>query len=339
MNAPAGTLDRTTLTAFLGTVVIGGANFVAVKFSNEELDPLYGAAVRFAVAALIFFAIARARRMELPRGRAAAGAVIYGLLSFGLSYGLLYFALIGLAAGTTSVLLATVPLVTLALAVVHRQEHFTRQGVIGGFLAVAGIAVISLRSVGGDLPPVYLLAAIAGVVAVAESSVVVKSFPKTDPVTTNAVGMAAGAIALVIGSLVARESWIIPQTTRTWAALGWLSVVGSVGLFGLFLFVIKRWTASASVYALTLMPVVAVTLGALLAGERITVEVVLGGALVLSAVYVGAIAGMRAQRGLPAATDAGRPTGEMISESSGTVQGATLDGEADAEAERSILTS
>jgi len=53
--------------------------------------------------------------------------------------------------------------------------------------------------------------------------------------------------------------------------------------------VIARWTASASVYVLTLMPVVAVALGALLAGEPITSEVIGGTALVLLAVYVGAI--------------------------------------------------
>ncbi|MFN2525429.1 MAG: DMT family transporter [Actinomycetota bacterium] len=331
MNAPTGTLDRTTLTAFLGTVVIGGANFVGVKFSNEELDPLFGAAVRFAVAALIFFAIARLRRMQLPRGRAAAGAVVYGLLSFGLSYGLMYFALIGLTAGTASVVMATVPLVTLALAVLHRQEHFTIHGIVGGLLAVTGIAVISVRSVGGEVPTMYLLAAIAGVVSVAESSVVVKSFPKTDPVTTNAVGMAAGAVALVMGSLIADESWIVPETGRTWAALGWLSVVGSVGLFGLFLFVIKRWTASASVYALTLMPVVAVTLGALLAGETITVEILVGGALVLSAVYVGAIAGLRAQRSTALAPAASDPVEDVMSEASGCIQGAAVSSQAEEE--------
>jgi drug/metabolite transporter (DMT)-like permease len=53
--------------------------------------------------------------------------------------------------------------------------------------------------------------------------------------------------------------------------------------------VIIRWTASATVYALTLMPVVAVTLGVLFMDEKVTIQFVVGAALVLTAVYVGAL--------------------------------------------------
>jgi len=122
--------------------VIGGANFVAVKFSNEELEPLFGAALRFGAATLLFFAIMRIRRLPMPYGKAALGAVIYGLLGFGLAYGLLYFALVELTAGTTSVIMASVPLITLLLAVLHRQERLSMRGVAGGLLAIAGIAVL-----------------------------------------------------------------------------------------------------------------------------------------------------------------------------------------------------
>ncbi|MQB00894.1 MAG: EamA family transporter [Actinobacteria bacterium] len=281
--------DRLTLAAFAGAVIIGGGNFVAVRFSNEDLDPLWGAGIRFAAASLLLFAIVRLRRLPLPRGRAAWGAAIYGLLGFGVSYAFLYYALVGLEAGTSSVILASTPLVTLALAVLHGQERFSLKGIVGGLLAIAGIGILSTSTLGGDLSPRYFIAALLGVVAVAESSVIVKSFPKAHPVTTNAVGMAAGASLLVVASLVGGEDWIVPRTGRTWLVLGWLVVFGSVGLFVLFLYVIGRWTASATVYAVTLMPVVAVTLGALLADEDVTLGLVLGGGLVLLAAYVGAI--------------------------------------------------
>jgi len=282
--------DRTALLAFGATVLIGGTNFIAVKFSNTELAPLYGAGVRFAIACLILFSIVAILRLELPRGRALMGAGVYGLLSFGLAYAFLYFALLGLTAGATSVVMAMTPLVTLSLAVVHGQERFTPRGIAGGLLAVAGIAVLSIRSMGGDLSLIHLLAAVVGVFAASEGSVVVKGFPKSHPITTNAVGMAFGAAALGIASLAFREPWLIPQTARTWIVLTYLSIAGSVGLFTLFLFVIKRWTASASVYALTLMPVVAVTLGVLIANEKFSPEIIVGGALVILGVYVGALA-------------------------------------------------
>lgn len=281
--------DRTTLAAFAGAVVIGGSNFVAVKFSNEELDPLFGAGLRFAAAALLLVAIMRVQRLPFPRGGSAIGPVLYGLLGFGVSYGLLYYALQGLSAGTAAVFMAATPLITLVLAVLHGQERFTLRGVVGGVLALAGLAVISVDSVGGDLRASYLVAALLGVVAVAESSVLVKGFPQAHPITTNAVGMVAGAVLLLAGSLVLGERWALPAEPESWLALTWLVVPGSIGLFALFVFVIKRWTASATVYALTLMPVVAISLGALVADEPVTLQLVSGGALVMAAVYVGAL--------------------------------------------------
>lgn len=284
---------RTTMFAFAATVFIGGLNFVAVKFSNEDLPPLFGAGLRFALAAVVLLVIAKVGRMELPRGRAFAGASLYGVLNFAVGYALMYFALLGLSAGTTSVVLALVPLITLVLAVFQGQERFTARGLLGGMFAVSGIAVLSLRSLGTDLPIVYLLGALGGAFAFAQSSVVVKGFPKSHPITTNAVGMGVGAATLFVASAIWRESWVVPQTFQTWMVIAWLAVVGSVGLFGLFVFVITRWKASASVYSITLMPVVAVSLGALLAGETITPEVIAGGALVVSGVYVGALSGWR----------------------------------------------
>lgn len=285
-----------TLAAFSGAVVIGGANFIAVRFSNEELDPLFGAALRFGLATLLFLLIARVTGAPFPRGRAAAGAALYGLLGFGAAYGLLYYALVGLTAGTASVITAAAPLVTLVLAVLHGQERFSTRGVVGGGLAIAGLAVLSAGNLGGDLRPIYLIAAMLGVVAIAGSSVVIKDFPKAHPVTTNAVGMAAGTAFLIVTSVAFQEQWAFPRERRTWLALSWLVVLGSVALFLLFLYVIRRWTASATVYAVTMMPVVAVTLGALIADEPITTEVLAGGALVIAAVYVGAVSGTRKPR-------------------------------------------
>lgn len=287
MQAPAP--DRATLAAFGTAVLIGGSNFLAVKLSNEELRPLFGAAVRFASAALLLFVMSALLRWPFPRGRAAVGAALYGLLGFGFAYGFLYFALVGLSPGLTSIVTAAVPLVTLLFAVAHGQERFTRRRVIGGLLAVAGIAVLSVRTVAGDVRPLHFLSAVLAVAAIAESSVLIKGFPRAHPFTTNAFGMGAGASFLAIASLVLREEWMLPRMTQTWLVLAWLIVAGSIGLFSLFLYVIARWTASATVYALTLTPLVAVTLGVLFADEELTLALIVGGALVMVAVYVGAL--------------------------------------------------
>jgi drug/metabolite transporter (DMT)-like permease len=293
------TPDSNTYAAFMTTVVIGGANFIAVSLSNRELPPLFGAALRFALATLFFFLIARAWRVPLARGRSAAGAAIYGLLGVGAAYALLYSALVGLPAGIAAVIVAAVPLFTLAIAALSGQERLSLNGIAGGILAVLGIMVLSLGRLGGDLGLSYFIAAILGAVAIAASSVVAKAFPDVHPVNMNAIGTAVGTVLLVVSSLVLGEQWRLPRESQTVMAVGWLAIAGSVGLFQLWLFLIQRWTASATVYALTGMPVVAAGLGAVMLDQPVTVEVFAGGALVIAAVYVGAIAARREIPKLP----------------------------------------
>lgn len=278
-----------TYSAFLGAVIIGGGNFIAVSFSNQELPPFFGATFRFTLASALFFVIARARRIPLPEGRLLRGAALYGLLGFGVSYAMLYYALVELTAGTVSVVMAAVPLFTLVIAVVQGQERFSLRGVLGGLLAIAGIVVLSLGTLGGDFRILFLLAAVLGAITTAASSVVAKALPEVHPVNMNAIGMGSGALLFATGSVVFGETWSAPGDMQTWMAVAWLVIFGSVGLFQLFLYVIKRLTASATVYAVTAMPLIAVVLGALLLEQPITIEVLVGGALVLSAVYVGAI--------------------------------------------------
>src|SRR5690606_9832577 len=106
----------TTLTLFTGAVVIGGANFVAVRISNRELDPFWGAGLRFTLAALLFLGICLAQRLPWPRGRELGLLAVYGLLTFSLTYAFMYWALVTVSASVGAVVLAAVPLVTVLLA-------------------------------------------------------------------------------------------------------------------------------------------------------------------------------------------------------------------------------
>jgi drug/metabolite transporter (DMT)-like permease len=217
------------------------------------------------------------------------GAAIYGLFGFGAAYALLYYALVGLTAGATAVIVAAVPLFTLAIAVLTGQERPSLRGVVGGVLAVAGIAILSRGTLGGDLGGQFVVAAIVGAVAIAASGVVAKALPHVHPLNMNTIGMIAGTLLLALSSLVAGERWTLPREPLTMVAVTWLVIFGSVGLFQLFLYVIKRLTASATSYAVAAMPVVAVALGATILDQPVTAEVLAGGALVAAAVYVGAV--------------------------------------------------
>jgi drug/metabolite transporter (DMT)-like permease len=59
--------------------------------------------------------------------------------------------------------------------------------------------------------------------------------------------------------------------------------------------VIGRWTATASSYSSVIAPLITVSVALWLAGEAVTLTLLAGGALVLAGVYVGALSGAHAQ--------------------------------------------
>ncbi len=276
--------------AFIVSTILGGNNAIAVRFSNVELPPFFGAAVRFAAAALILFLFVLALRLPLPKGRSLVGALIFGALQFGVSYALMYWSLLQVPAGLFQVILALVPLLTFLFAIAHSQEVFQWRILAGGLLAVGGIAIIFSGRLIDNVPFLSLLAVILAAACIAEAVVLFKTFPKTHPITTNALAMATGAAILFAISGIASEVPRWPTMPATWMALFYLILFGSIGTFVLILYVLKRWTASASSYSLVLMPIVTVLFASWLTDEKLTVALLFGGLLVLSGVYVGALA-------------------------------------------------
>jgi drug/metabolite transporter (DMT)-like permease len=269
---------------------MAGGNGVAIRYVYEEVrEPFWAAIIRFLLAAILFAGISRVLRFRLPRGGALLAAVLYGVLFFGVGFGLVYWGLLDAPAGLAQVVLACIPLLTFALAVAHRQERFRWDGLVGALVALAGIAVIFRTGLDQGVPLSSLLAIAGGAVCWAEAAIIVKGFPPVQPAMMNAVGMAAGTAILLVLSLVAGESRAMPQTAGTWAAQMYLVVIGSVGTFALYLFVLQRWTASAASYQYVLFPLVAVVLSAWLQDERITWAFAAGSILVVIGVYVGAL--------------------------------------------------
>jgi drug/metabolite transporter (DMT)-like permease len=229
------------------------------------------------------------KRAPLPRGRMLIGVLIYGILNFGLSFALIYFAIREVTAGFTMIILSLTPLITFLFAVLHGLEPFHWRALLGAMLALVGIGVSFVGQLAGGAPLWAVLFMVAAAACFAEATVVLKMLPTVSGISANGIGMAVATLLLVTLSLVFGETWALPQRPETWAAVLYLIFFGSVLLFYLVVYVIQQWTATASAYLVVLSPFVTVPLGALLAGEPVSATLVIGGLLVLAAVFVGAL--------------------------------------------------
>ena len=284
-----GDTRRAVLAAFLISSILAGGNAVGVRFSNRELDPFWGAALRFSTTGVLLLLWVRVRGIAMPRGREWSGPIVFGLFNFAIAFSLAYYGLVEVQAGFGQTILALMPLFTLLLAVAHRQERLTGRGMFGTLIAAAGVAVMSGPSVADGIPLLSVLALVGAAVAFGEAAVLVKRFPRVHPIAMNAVAMTSGALVMAVVSLLVGETWAVPSRGETWLALGYLVIVGSAIVFSLYLYVLEHWSASRASYGLVIVPVVTIFLSTWLDDERLGAGLMVGAMLVLAGVYVGAL--------------------------------------------------
>jgi drug/metabolite transporter (DMT)-like permease len=280
--------SRPVLIAFVAFVLLAGSNAAAVKVVLGELPPLWSAALRFLVAGALLLIVMLVQHRPVPRGDRLRGTLIYGVIAFGLVYYFLYLAIGDTGSGTTMTVLSIVPLLTVLLSAVHGIERPRLLGVVGALVAAVGIVIVAADQLTLDVPLVAIGLLLAGATFQAEQVVIVKRLPPGDPVAANAIGMLLGGSLLVAAALVTGEPIMWPAQPDSLVAMAYLIGPGSIGVFMLGLYILARWTASATSYAFLLFPLVAITLGIVLFAEPFQPLFLVGGAVVLLGVYIGA---------------------------------------------------
>ena len=118
---------------------------------------------------------------------------------------------------------------------------------------------------------------------------------------TNVVGMSLAAVLLLTLSSFTGESWRLPSLVPTWLAFGWLILSSIVG-FVLIVWLLSRWSATATSYIGVLTPLVTLAVASVLSAETPTLTFLGGSLIVLLGVYIGALspAGSRQVRSIRA---------------------------------------
>jgi len=266
-----------------------GANFVLAVPVLHDLPPLWGAALRFVIAALLMFALA-AWRGEALRGPARAHAGVFALLGlFGiLGFNLLFFiAMQSTSPANGALIMATNPLVTTLVAAAMLGERTTRKQWLGLPLAFAGVLVVitgghlarvaKLQFVPGDL--LMLGANVAWALYIVLSR---RYLPQGSAVANITLVMAAGAVMLVLAALVSGEAPAVPGVKAS-LALAVMAVGGTVLAFLFWNIGIQRLGASRTALFLNLVPVFAMLVGAV-GGDLPSHAQLFGAVLVLGSV-------------------------------------------------------
>jgi len=271
---------------FVACALIWGSTFLAIRFGNEAVPPLWAATIRLAIASVLLFGIVRVLGTPLPRGRSLRGAAVWGLFSLGVNLSLLYVGEQTVPSGISAVLFATVPLSTALLAAAFGVERLMSRKLFAAALAIGGVVVIFAGELGVAVPFAGLLTIFGAATAAALGNVLLKREPSPPVFALNAIGTAVAAAVCLVASFLAGESHAIPTTAAAWIPLLYLILAGSLGAFVLFSWLVTHWSVSnASLVGVT-VPIIALILGGVVKGEQPAPLTYLGGAIVIIAILI-----------------------------------------------------
>ncbi|WP_439498545.1 DMT family transporter [Bosea sp. (in: a-proteobacteria)] len=266
---------------------IGGSSVAATRYVVGMTDPMTLGALRFGIGFLGLLPIALWQRQPWPPRADWPAVAGLGALFFGLFPILFNASLIFTTAARGALALSTLPLLTMLVAALLKVEALTPRKSLGVVIAMAGVALALLTGLAAAPAGAWRgdLLMVGAALCMALYSVWSRPFIKrSGPVTFTTMGMAVGATALIAISAASGGLRLLASAgTEQWLAFLYVGLAGSTLAFFLWSFALGRTTPTRVAISVTVNPVVAAIVGALLLGEPVGWNVIVG----LAAVLVG----------------------------------------------------
>jgi drug/metabolite transporter (DMT)-like permease len=284
--------NERTIDAGIGVLcLVWGSTWLVIREGLRELPPFTSLAARLVLASSVFALIApRLSRLEGGGRPSLAASAAHGVLTLAVPFGIIYWTETRLSSGLTCVLWSVYPLlIGLCAHAFLPAERLSGRRWLGLLLAVGGVAAMFLtdiRAAGPDSVRAGLVLLLSPAVSALGTTFLKRRGGGTSSVLLNRNGMAIAALLLVIFAFVVERD--APRTfgPRAIASIVYLAFAGTVLAFGLYFWLLRHAPATRLSLIAVATPVVAVTLGAVFAGERIGAATGLGMGCVLGGIVL-----------------------------------------------------
>ncbi|TMA28794.1 MAG: drug/metabolite exporter YedA [Deltaproteobacteria bacterium] len=283
MYAPAAESERSARVwgALLAVYLIWGSTFLAIRVALEGFPPLLVSPLRFTLAGGALFLALRARGYPLPQRREWLNSLFIGALFCGAN-SLLVIGEQWVSSGLAAVVIASVPLWAALFAGLFGRWPIRREW---AGLAV-GFAGVMLLNAGADLrtSPLGGLALLASAAIWALGSIWSRRLSLPQGLMSSAAQMLCGGAVLLTLALLGGERPAQMPSPRAISALVYLTAAGSIVGYSAFSFLVRSVRPALATSYAYVNPLIAVALGALVAGERVRPATLGGLALILAGV-------------------------------------------------------
>jgi drug/metabolite transporter (DMT)-like permease len=277
--------------ALIAVYLAWGATYVAIRVAVRDMPALLVAGSRFLVAGALLWPIAQrfgpaeVRRADRMGLREWASCALVGLLLLVLGNGGVTVAERTVPAGTAALLVATVPLWMAVFARFLFGDRIGLAGTLGLFTGIVGVLVIVRPGGGGHAAGLAITLCAAA--AWGLGSVLTRRLPlPRRPLAASAAEMITGGVVLLVGAAAAGDYAVSHWSAAATGAMVFLVFVGSMLGFTCYAYALARLPGPVVATYAYVNPVVAVLLGWVLLGERLSWTTAGGAAFVVASVVL-----------------------------------------------------
>lgn len=275
------------LWAFAGMTLIWGSTWYAIREQLNGTPMFVSVALRFALAAavLALWMLATRRPLGIPR-RLWPLVLVQGLCVCGINYLFAYSATAHIASGLVALVFAFNVVVSLLLEPWLLGRRSPPQLWLAAALGVGGLALVLWPDSASALSGQRLLGvglALGGAICVGLGNVLSSRLISggASLFAMNFWGFMVGTLLALAASALSGDGWAVVWTREYLISLVYLSVIGSILAFALYLQVVRELGPVRAGYSAVLTPVIALLISGLFEGLRFTPALIGGLALVL----------------------------------------------------------
>ena len=274
----------------LASSSIGGTAAAITRYLVTGADPVLLAILRWGIGFLCLLPCALLLRVRWPQRSDWPAVALLGICFFGLFFILYNIAVSYTTAARASLALATLPLHTMVVGAILGVERLTARKIIGVGIAVLGVTAALAAGLAQSPPGAWRgeLIMTAAVFCMAFYNVLSRPLmQRSSALGFLTVGMGAGAAVLVLAGLVKGSFAALDHfTTAQWIAGIYLGAGGGALAFILWVMALARATPTRVANTMTVNPIAATLLAALLIGEPITANLLIGLVAVFAGIWI-----------------------------------------------------
>lgn len=284
-------MQAKNLLLLIALATVWGPSFLFIKVAVEEIDPITLAALRIGIAALLLnLYVIPFRKTFVKNWKFWKNVTIAGFFAQAVPFILINWGEQYIDSALASILNGLTPIFTLLIAnFAIKEDKMTAPKIIGTVLGFIGLIILISPTfkggLSGSLMGVFAvsIAAISYGVALVYNRIHLKDAPP----------LAAPASQLLMTSIyLVPLAWFIDSpnlgniSLEAYGSVLFLAVFGTALAFVIYFILLEKTSASYVSQVTYLMPIFGVILGAIFLNERIFIEAIIGGGIILLGVLI-----------------------------------------------------